>query len=135
MTPEQITLVTESWAKVLPIADTAADLFYAKLFELDPGLRKLFKPDLSEQKKKLMQTLAFAVGGLKNPEALIPAVQALGKRHAGYGVTDAMYETVAEALLDTLAKGLGAGFTPEVKDAWVATYTTLADVMKAAAKS
>jgi hemoglobin-like flavoprotein len=135
MTPEQITLVTESWKKVSPIADTAATLFYDRLFELDPALRPLFKGDMADQKVKLMQTLGFAVASLKNLDALIPIVQDLGRRHAGYGVTDAMYGTVADALLWTLEKGLGAGFTPEVKAAWVETYTTLAGVMKAAAQT
>lgn len=135
MTPEQITLVTESWQKVRPIADTAATLFYDRLFELDPTLRPLFKEDMAEQKVKLMQTLGLAVASLKNLDGLIPIVQDLGRRHAGYGVTDAMYGTVAEALLWTLEKGLGAAFTPDVKAAWVETYTTLAGVMKAAAQT
>lgn len=135
MTPEQITLVTESWKKVSPIADTAATLFYDRLFELDPALRPLFKGDMATQKVNLMQTLTFSVSSLQNLDALIPIVQDLGRRHSGYGVTDAMYGTVAEALLWTLEKGLGAGFTPEVKAAWVETYTTLAGVMKAAAQA
>lgn len=135
MTPEQIILVTESWKKVSPIADKAATLFYDRLFELDPTLRPLFKADMSAQKVNLMQTLGFAVASLKNLDGLIPIVQDLGRRHAGYGVTDAMYDTVAQALLWTLEKGLGAAFTPDVKAAWVETYTTLAGVMKAAAQA
>ncbi|MEO7425034.1 MAG: globin family protein [Fibrobacteria bacterium] len=134
MTPTQIQLVQSTWNQVLPIADTAATLFYGRLFELDPTLRPLFKPDLASQKKNLMQTLAFAVGGLNNPEALLPAVKQLGKRHAGYHVKDEHYDTVAAALLWTLEQGLGAAFTPEVKAAWTAVYVTLADTMKQAAK-
>lgn len=134
MTPAQIQLVQSTWAQVLPIADTAATLFYGRLFELDPALRPLFKPDLAAQKKNLMQTLGFAVGGLNNPEALLPAVKQLGKRHAGYNVKDEHYDTVAAALLWTLEQGLGAGFTPDVKAAWTAVYVTLADTMKQAAK-
>ncbi len=134
MTPEQIDLVTTTWNQVVPIADTAATLFYDKLFELDPALRPLFKGDMSDQKKKLMQTLGFAVSSLKNLDAAIPAVKALGQRHGGYGVTDEMYATVAAALLWTLEKGLGDAWTPQVKEAWIVVYTTLADVMKAATK-
>jgi hemoglobin-like flavoprotein len=134
MTPLQIQLVQSTWNQVLPIADTAATLFYGRLFELDPALRPLFKPDLASQKKNLMQTLAFAVGSLDNPEALLPAVKQLGKRHAGYHVKDEHYDTVGAALLWTLEQGLGAAFTPEVKAAWTTVYVTLADTMKQAAK-
>lgn len=133
MTPEQKTLVQESFAKVAPIAETAADIFYTKLFELDPELKPLFKGDIKEQGKKLMAVLGTAVAGLDDLENLVPVVQDLGKRHAGYGVKDEHYGTVAEALLYTLEQGLGEDFTPEVKDAWVEVYTILADVMTKAA--
>ncbi len=134
MNTRQIILVQESFARVAPIADTAADLFYARLFELDPSLRSMFPADLTEQKRKLMTTLTLVVNGLTRLEALVPAVQALGRRHAGYGVKPEHYETVAEALLWTLEQGLGEAFTPETKDAWVAAYTLLAQTMIAAAE-
>lgn len=134
MSPEQIQIVKSTWSKVEPISDTAATLFYDRLFELDPGLRPLFKPDLGEQKKKLMQTLSFAVAGLNNLEGLLPVVRQLGKRHVGYGVKDAHYDTVAAALLWTLEKGLGADWTPEAKAAWTTVYLALAGAMKEAAK-
>jgi hemoglobin-like flavoprotein len=132
MQEAQVVLVQESWKKVLPIRTVAAELFYAKLFELDPALRLLFKGDMVEQGSKLMMMIGTAVAGLSRPDELIPAVQALGARHAGYGVKDKDYDTVAGALLDTLQKGLGEAFTPEVKAAWVAVYTLLATTMKAA---
>jgi nitric oxide dioxygenase len=135
MTPEQITLVKESFAKVAPIAPQAAALFYGRLFEIAPEVKPLFKGDMTEQGRKLMQVLATAVGGLDRLADLVPTVQALGKRHAGYGVSDAHYDKVAEALLWTLGEGLGDGFTPAVKDAWVEVYTVLADTMKQAARS
>lgn len=127
------TLVQDSWAKVMPISEVAASLFYTKLFELDPSLESLFKGDMKEQGKKLMQMITVAVRGLDRLEEIVPAVQALGVRHVGYGVKDAHYDTVAAALLDTLGKGLGEAFTPEVKAAWVEVYTVLATTMKNAA--
>ena len=133
MNSEQVKLVKESFAKVLPIADTAADLFYARLFELDPSLRHMFPADLAEQKHKLMMTLKFAVNSLSRLDELVPAVQALGRRHAGYGVKNEHYHTVGAALLWTLEQGLGEAFTPEVKAAWVAVYTILANTMREAA--
>lgn len=133
MTPEQVKLVQGSFAKVAPIADTAANLFYDRLFAIAPELRTLFPADLTEQKKKLMQMLGTAVTNLHQVEKILPAVQALGKRHAGYGVTAAHYAPVGAALLWTLEQGLGADFTPPVKEAWTATYTTVAGVMQAAA--
>jgi len=133
MTPKQIELVKSSWAKVLPIADAAAELFYGKLFELDPGLKPLFKGDMKSQGQKLMKMINTAVNSLDRLEAIVPAVQSLGERHVGYGVTDEHYDTVAAALVWTLGKGLGDDFTDEVKAAWVETYTILAGTMKAAA--
>lgn len=133
MTPESVALVESSFEKVKPIAEQAAALFYGKLFELDPSLKPLFKGDMVEQGRKLMATLAFAVGGLRTPEKIIGAVEDLGKRHVGYGVKDSHYDTVGAALPWTLEQGLGPAFTPETKAAWTETYTLLAGVMKKAA--
>jgi hemoglobin-like flavoprotein len=127
-------LVQESFAKVEPIAEAAAELFYNKLFELDPSLKALFKGDMKEQGRKLMATLKVAVAGLDNLEKLVPVVQDLGRRHAGYGVKPPHYTTVATALLWTLEQGLEEAFTPEVKSAWAAVYGLLAETMIAAAK-
>ncbi len=131
--PKQKQLVQESFAKVEPIAEAAAELFYNKLFELDPGLKTLFKTDIKEQGRKLMATLKLAVKGLDDLEKLVPVVQDLGRRHAGYGVQNAHYGTVAEALLWTLEQGLKGDFTPEVKEAWTAVYALLAETMVEAA--
>lgn len=133
MNDTQVALVQQSWKKVLPIRDQAAEIFYANLFERDPSLRPLFKGDMAEQGRKLMTMIGTAVAGLSRPAELIPAVQALGARHAGYGVSDDHYDTVAAALLDTLHAGLGEAFTAEVKDAWTTVYGVLASTMKGAA--
>jgi nitric oxide dioxygenase len=132
--PAQIDLVKTSFTAVEPIADQAGRMFYDRLFTLDPSLRSLFKADIDTQSKKLMQMIAIAVNGLDRPEAILPAVQALGARHAGYGVVDAHYATVAEALLWALKQGLGSAFTADVAEAWVAAYTLLADSMKSASR-
>lgn len=129
MNNKQVQLVQASFEKVKPIVDVAADLFYGRLFELDPTLRPYFKGDLTEQKAKLMKTLAFVVGSLHRPEIITSAVQSLGQRHVGYGVQPSHYETVGSALLWTLAQGLQAEFTPEVESAWTAAYTMLANTM------
>ena len=132
MTPQQIDLVQASFKKVVPIAGTAADLFYDRLFEIAPEVRALFPDDMTEQKKKLMAMLGTAVASLHKLDTILPAVQALGQRHKGYGVTADQYAPVGAALLWTLEKGLGEDFTPEVNAAWTETYTTLAGVMTAA---
>lgn len=134
MTPHQIALVRSSFALVSPIADSAASLFYSRLFELDPSLRPLFKTNLESQGNKLMGMIASAVSLLDQPEKLMPVVRNLGRRHVGYGVEDRHYETVGSALLWTLEKGLGAEFTPEVEGAWVAVYGALATTMQQAAE-
>ena len=135
MTAEQKQLVQESFAKVVPIADHTVDLFYGRLFEIDPDLRPLFQSDLTEQKKKFMQMLGSAVWGLSDLDSLLPVVQALGERHGGYGAKDEHYDVVGEALLWALEQGLGDDFTPETKDAWVAVYGLLATTMKDATAS
>ncbi len=133
MNPSQIKLVQTSFAQVAPISATAADLFYGRLFEIAPHLRTMFPNDLGEQKKKLMAMLGTAVAGLSHLETLLPAVQALGRRHAGYGVKAQHYASVGSALLWTLEKGLGEGFTPAVKDAWATAYIVLSTTMMTAA--
>ena len=134
VTARQKTLVQDSFAVVVPIADTAAFFFYAKLFELDPSLQKLFRSDIAEQRRKLMQMLAAVVKGLDRLEHLLPVVKDLGRRHAAYGVEDAHYDTVEMALLWTLERSLPNPFTPETKAAWAAVYGLLTGVMKKAAK-
>ncbi|MDX1505130.1 MAG: globin family protein [Spongiibacter sp.] len=133
MTPEQKTLVQESFEKVAPISEQAAAIFYGKLFELDPSLKPMFKGDIEEQGRKLMTMLGTAVRSLDNLEGLVPVVQKLGVRHVGYGVKTSHYATVGAALLDTLAAGLGEDFTPEVKEAWTVVYGVLSSTMIAAA--
>jgi hemoglobin-like flavoprotein len=134
VTPRQQTLIRESWAQVAPIADAAATIFYDRLFELDASLRRLFsRTDMAGQRRNLMQTLAVVVASIDRLESIVPAVEALGRRHAGYGVEAAHFETVGQALLDTLAVGLGEGFTAEARDAWATAYGILAGVMQSAA--
>jgi hemoglobin-like flavoprotein len=135
MTPEQIVSVQESFQKVATIAEQAAEIFYRTLFDLDPRLKSLFHSDMTEQGRKLMHIIGVAVHGLNNPEALIPAVQDLGRRHVQYGVQEKDYETVGKALISTLEQGLGPDFTPQVREAWLATYALLSGVMKQAAYS
>jgi hemoglobin-like flavoprotein len=129
MNDTQITLVKESWAKVEPIAPTAATLFYDRLFSVAPGVRPLFADDMSEQKLKLMEMLGVVVSGLEHLDAIVPEVQGLGRRHAGYGAQPEHYDVVGECLLWTLAQGLGDDYTPEVKDAWATAYGILALAM------
>lgn len=133
MTPEQIELVQASWDKVKSISEQAAELFYGRLFTLDPSLKPLFKGDMKEQGRKLMATLNLAVTSLTKLETILPAVQDLGRRHVQYGVPDESYQTVGEALLWTLEQGLGDDFTDDVREAWTQTYVTLSTVMLDAA--
>jgi hemoglobin-like flavoprotein len=127
--------VQSTWKSVVPISDQAASLFYGKLFELDPDTKLLFaQTEMEEQKKKLLQMISMAVNGLDRLDQIVPAVQALGKRHVSYHVQEDHYDTVGIALLWTLEQGLGDAFTPEAQAAWTATYTVLADTMKAVAE-
>jgi hemoglobin-like flavoprotein len=135
VTFSQKALVQDSFAALAPSAEDVAALFYGRLFELDPALRRMFSADLTPQRRKLAQMLTAAVKGLDRPDQLIPVVQNLGRRHVAYGVTDAHYETVGAALLWTLKKGLGSAFTPEVEDAWATVYRLLSTTMKEAMRA
>ena len=129
MTPDHVKLVQESFAKVAPISETAAVLFYDRLFEIAPKVKAMFPTDMTEQRRKLMATLAVVVGGLGNLESVLPAASALAKRHVSYGAKAEHYPVVGSALLWTLEKGLGDGWTPEVAEAWTAAYGTLSGFM------
>jgi len=133
MTPEQIRLVQTSFARLAGNTDAVASAFYSRLFEIDPSLRRLFGSDLGDQRRKLMQMLATAVGGLDDIARLLPAVESLGARHAGYGVRAAHYASVGQALIDTLRTGLGVAFTPALEAAWTTVYNALAGAMQAGA--
>jgi hemoglobin-like flavoprotein len=129
MTPTQVKLVQESFAKVAPISETAAVIFYDRLFEVAPAVKSMFPDDMTEQRKKLMMMLAAVVNGLGNLESILPAASALAKRHVSYGAQPEHYPVVGGALLYTLEKGLGEAWTPELADAWTAAYDALSGYM------
>jgi hemoglobin-like flavoprotein len=129
MTPHQVQAIQDSFAKVVPISEQAAALFYGRLFEIAPAVKPLFRGDMAEQGRKLMATLAFVVNGLGNLDTILPAASALAKRHVDYGVKAADYEPVGAALLWTLERGLGAQWTPDLAAAWAAAYGVLSDFM------
>lgn len=133
MTPSQIDLIQDSFRKVVPISDTAAALFYGRLFEIAPEVKPLFKGDMSLQGAKLMATLGLVVAGLNDLSKIVPAAESLARKHVGYGVKDEHYAPVGAALIWTLEQGLGPDFTPETKAAWIEAYAILSSVMIAAA--
>jgi nitric oxide dioxygenase len=129
MTPAQVTLVEQSFARVAPIADQTAVMFYDRLFEVAPQVKAMFPADMTEQRRKLMATLAVVVNGLSNLESILPAASALAVRHVAYGAKAEHYPVVGSALLWTLEQGLAEGWTPEVADAWRTAYGTLSGFM------
>ncbi len=129
MTPDQIKLVQDSFAKVAPISDQAAVIFYDRLFDVAPAVKAMFPADMTEQRKKLMATLAVVVNGLSNLDSILPAASALAVRHVTYGAKAEHYPVVGAALLWTLEKGLGEAWTTEIAAAWTAAYGTLSGYM------
>lgn len=129
MTPDQVKLVQQSFSEVAPISDQAATLFYDRLFEVAPQVKSMFPADMTEQRKKLMATLAVVVNGLSDLPSILPAASALAKRHVAYGAKPDHYPVVGAALLWTLEKGLGSGWTPDVANAWTSAYGTLSGFM------
>ena len=133
MNDYQKLLVQKSFQQIVPVADQAAQLFYDRLFALDPSLRPLFKSDMAQQELKLMHTLQHAVAALDDFEKIVPALQSLGRNHVEYGVQDAHYATVGDALIWMSAQMLGDQFTDEVRSAWLETYDLISTVMREAA--
>lgn len=133
MNPSTPALVQASFAQVQALGPQVAALFYARLFEIDPELRRLFKSDLGDQGQRLLAMLGQAVALLSHPERLLPVLRQLGARHQGYGVEARHYATVGQALLDTLEAGLGAAFTPALRAAWTEVYGVVAQTMQAGA--
>lgn len=130
MNAVQIALVRDTWSSVRPISQTAAKLFYDRLFELEPSVRPLFTTPVDVQGRKVMQLIDFAVDRLSRPETIVAELRELGRRHVVYGVEDRHYDVVGAALLWTLEQGLGEGFTPEVREAWAEAYALLTGAMR-----
>lgn len=135
MTPDQVDLVRASFRKILPIKAEAAALFYGRLFETTPSVRGMFGGEVTAQGAKLMAAIGFVAAGLDKLETIIPEVQAMARRHVGYGVKEAHYEVVGTTLIWTLEQGLGAAFTPAVREAWTEAYGILSEAMIAAARN
>jgi len=135
MTPEQIEIVKRNFIQIAPLEDEVATGFYERLFQLDPSLRSLFKEDLSEQKKKLIMMLEFAVGTLDRIDVFEPSLEELGRRHVAYGVRETHYETVGAAFILTLRAMLGAALTEQLEAAWIAAYMLIAGTMQRAASA
>ncbi|WP_210530451.1 globin domain-containing protein [Rubellimicrobium arenae] len=131
MTPTDIALLRTQFAATKGKEDLFASLFYARLFRIAPELRPLFGQDIHVQSRKLMAALALAVNGLDRPESLRPALHTLGARHAGYGVTAAMFAPVGRAMLDTLADMLGPALDEQARQAWQSALGTVAAMMTA----
>ena len=133
MTPDQILLVRESFAKIAPIKAAAAAIFYDRLFQVAPEFRGLFPTDLTEQGAKLMAAIGVVAAGLERLEGIIPQIHELGRRHATYGVKDGHYVIVGDTLIWTLEKAMGDAFTPQTRKAWIEAYGMVAEAMIAAA--
>ena len=129
VTPQQAALIHDSFAEIAPDSELVAAIFYDRLFEIAPQVRAMFPDDMTEQRKKLMATLAIVVQGLNNLDTILPAASALAKRHVSYGAEAAHYPVVGQALLWTLEQGLGPSWTPDVAAAWTGAYTTLSEFM------
>ena len=133
MTPEQVTIIKSNFAQVIGQKEAVGLMFYERLFTIAPEVKPLFRGDLKAQSRKLMDTLALAIGMLRDMPTLMTTLEGLAKRHVAYGVKDEHYAKVGEALLWTLEKGLGTTFTADAKSAWTALYGAVSDVMRKAA--
>ena len=132
LTPQQIALVRESFAKVVPIREQAAGLFYDRLFAIDPSTRPLFRGDMKSQGAKLMAAIGAVVKSIDRIETMLDDLRALARSHNRYGVREEHYASVGAALLWTLEQGVGLDFTPDVREAWATAYGLLSSAIIAA---
>lgn len=133
MTEQEKTLVRNSFEKILPVAEATGLTFYTRLFTVAPEVRPMFRGEIAQQSRKLMQVLAIAVKGLDNLEPLVATVEELGRKHVQYGVTPEHYAVVGSTLLWTLGETLGSEFDSETQAAWMAVYSLLSETMMNAA--
>lgn len=134
MNKTEIEVIRETWALVIPIADVAAELFYQRLFEIDPETKSLFAAtDMAEQNKNLIGALSLVVDKMDQLDTVIPVLQELGCNHVKYGVADRHYDSVGSALIWTLEQGLGEGFTDQARAAWTVAYALVSGPMRQAA--
>lgn len=129
MTPQQIRLVRETFSHLAPVSDTAGQMFYARLFELDPKLHGLFKGPITDQGRLLFSMLELVSKTLDIQDKVVPVIHDLGRRHGAYGVHEHDYKVFGDALMWTLERVLGSEFTPQTREAWQSAYDFLADVM------
>jgi hemoglobin-like flavoprotein len=134
MTPEQAQIIKLTFSQVMRDRDRVGRMFYDRLFSIAPEVKPLFRGDIAEQSRKLMDTLALAVGMLRDMPTLLITLEGLARRHVGYGVKDEHYDKVGEALLWTLEQGLSDAFTAQVREAWTELYVAVAQIMRDAAK-
>jgi hemoglobin-like flavoprotein len=130
LTPEQKSLVKQSFESLMPVSRTAAGLFYKKLFELEPSLRHMFMGDMQAQERKFVNMLKIVVSNLDRIEQVTPAIEALGRRHAGYGVEARHYEIFGTALLWAVEQAAGPDCLSGTREAWFALYSYLTETMK-----
>lgn len=134
MTPAQIEQVQNTYQLLHPKMQAVTDKFYARLFEKLPEARGLFPEDMREQRKKLIETLNYAVNNLKYPDLILPTLKKLGARHKNYGASDAAYAAVGEALIHAITESAGNALSASDRNAWIACYGVLSQVMKDGAK-
>jgi hemoglobin-like flavoprotein len=129
VTAVQKSLVQASWQELSQHSVHVAELFYDRLFELDPSLEELFPQNLSVQSTKLMRAIGAVVRGLDDMERVTPMLQDLGRRHLDYGARPGHYVTMGKALLWTIEQSLEGEFPPRLKEAWAEVFAWVSSLM------
>lgn len=122
-------MVRESFAHLHRQKDATTKLFYDRLFEIAPDVRRLFKDDLTAQRHNLMEFMAVAMATLRDPAGLSLLLRKLGRMHGGLGVEERHFNAFRTALFWTLKTSLGTAFTPALERAWASLYDIMAREM------
>ena len=126
---EQKALIRKSFSRIEPALDLVAQLFFLKLFRLDPGLRDSFSGPVDVQARKFAAGAKLAMISLNAEDGLAPTLKLLGTRHRQMGIRKRHYRTMSRALVWTLERSLGKAFDRDTKDAWNAMLTRFTKTM------
>lgn len=129
MTSREIALIQNSFRQLVHVSDQAGSIFFARLFELDPTFRLLFQGDLRVQSQQMVQTVRYFVTSLDQLPQTLTAMRQAGLNHAEE-IPDAHFQHFCDAMLWTLSRNLGRGFTQEVRDAWAKAFWMLSEAMR-----
>jgi hemoglobin-like flavoprotein len=128
-------LLRESFELVIEREPNLTHRFYGILFSRYPQVKPLFGRNSGEQQEKMLaEALVAVIDRLEDASWLEEKLMAMGAKHVDYGVTDAMYPWVADALISAMAEVAAADWSPAHQQAWTDALGAIASLMQRGAR-